>query len=186
MDEGAVGHHALPLHIGQEGTALLAGGEDAEDGGHLPHLPGLHGGFAAPDALGELGIVRLGVFLFLQRAHGQGESDFPLAGNRFALGLDPVAQQVIPLGGNFYGVGIVGIGVSGTPGVKVGVKDGPLGGKELHAGGVQLVVSLVASLVLEGNGAGALAVNGDGAFRAGYLFPVLLFQLLRNVEIARP
>ena len=35
--------------------------------------------------------------------------------------------MVIPLGGNFYGVGIVGIGVSGTPGVEVGVKDGPLG-----------------------------------------------------------
>ena len=78
MDEGAVGHHAFPFHIGQEGAALLAGGKDSENGGYVPYFPGLHGGFTAPETLGQPGFVRLGFLLFLQRAHGQGKGDSPL------------------------------------------------------------------------------------------------------------
>ena len=186
MDEGAVGHHAFPFHIGQEGAALLAGGKNSENGGYVPYFPGLQGGFTAPESLGQPGFVRLGFLLFLQRAHGQGKGDFPLAGNRFALGLGPVAQNVISPGGNLYRVSVAGIGISGAAVVEIGVKNGPLGREELHAGKVQLIVALVPSLILESEGACSFAVNGNRAFRTGNLFSVLLFQFLGNIEISGP
>lgn len=83
-------------------------------------------------------------------------------------------------------VSVAGIGISGVAVVEIGIKDGPLGGKELHAGEVQLVVALVPSLILEGDGAYAFAVNGNRAFRTGNLFSVLLFQFLGNIEISCP
>ena len=45
-------------------------------------------------------------------------------------------------------VSVAGIRISGAAVVEIGIKDGPLGGKELHAGEVQLVVALVPSLCL--------------------------------------
>ena len=185
MDEGAVGHGALPFHVREEGPALLPGGEETYNGGYVPDFPGLEGCLAAPDALRHSGVRRQGVFL-LRGGYGQGESDFPLAGDRLRLCFHPVAQHVAAPGGNLDLVGIAGAGVSRSAGMEIGIKDGSLRGQELHPGEVQLVVSPVASCVPERNREIALAADGDGSFRGGKMVPVLFFQFPGDVEIARP